>query len=199
MNRDSLVLNKSFLAIHVINWEKTMSLLFQGAAEALDDNLQGYSFEDWVELSKAMEDNPKGFICSANMKVAVPEVIRLTKYDALPRQEVKFTRKNIYEHYHNTCCYCGKHKSTKELNLDHVLPKSRGGHTCWTNIVLACISCNTKKDNRTPEEAHMPLLVKPSRPKWQRVQTISMHAPAPIPVSWQRLLDEKYWSSELKP
>lgn len=197
MNRDALVLNKSYLAIHVVSWEKAISLLFQNAAVALDENLQTYEFNDWVEFSKLVKNNPKGFVNSATLRIAVPEVIKLIKYDQLPQTQVKFTRANLYQHYKSTCCYCGKKKNTKDLNLDHVLPKSRGGHTNWANIVLSCIPCNLKKDNRTPEEAHMPLLVRPSRPKWHPVQSLALDMKNPIPLSWQNLLDAKYWSSTL--
>jgi len=196
---DTLVLNRNYFAVHISNWQKAVSLLYQGHAEAIDENLQAYNFEDWVELTKMMEHNAKGFVHTTTMRVAVPEVIRLTRYDRLPRQEVKFTRKNIYSHYKNRCCYCAEQFSTKELNLDHVVPKSKGGTTTWDNIVLSCIDCNTKKDDKTPAQAGMKLLVQPSRPKWKGAATVTMNAPLPIPVSWQRLIDSKYWESELKP
>lgn len=199
MNRDVLVLNKAWYAIQIADWQKVMSLLYQNAAEAVDENMCSYDFNNWVELSKNIQSNPKGFVCTTTLKIAVPEVVRLLHYDKLPRQDVKFTRRNIYEHYEYKCCYCAKELPTSKLNLDHVLPKSRGGHTTWNNIVLSCIPCNTRKDNRTPEEAGMKLLVKPGRPRWQPVKTITLQASIPVPKSWQTLLDSKYWESELKP
>lgn len=200
---DTLVLNRNFYAVHISNWQKAVALLYKGEARAVDENLQTYDFNDWVELSKLMTENPRGFVHSATLKVAIPEVVQLTRYDRLPRQEVKFSRRNIYEHYNFTCCYCGKRfpKPSRdrkpELNLDHVVPRSRGGPMNWENIVLSCVPCNTRKDNRTPEEAGMKLLVKPSRPKWKGIKTLRMQAASPIPVSWQRLIDDKYWESEL--
>lgn len=198
MSSDTLVLNRNFCAVHITDWKKAVSLLYQGSAQAVDLNLQTYDFTDWAELSKLMADNPKGFVHSPTMRIAVPEVIRLTRYDKLPKQEVKFSRKNIYEHYGNTCCYCGKTFKTNELNLDHVIPRARGGQTNWTNIVLSCISCNSKKACCTPEEAGMKLLVRPKRPRWKgNNNSIAIAAPLPIPVSWQRLIDAKYWTVEL--
>ena len=194
----TLVLNRSYFGIHIIPWQKSVSLVYQGAAEAVDSNLQCYNFEDWCELSALMEKHDHGFVHTINMKVAIPEVIRLTKYNQLPRQEVRFTRHNLYSHYRNKCCYCGGQFSTKELNPDHVIPRSKGGLTNWENIVTSCYGCNTLKDDRTPEQAGMKLLVKPSRPKWQGVRTILKQAPLPIPVSWSRLIDEKYWQTELE-
>lgn len=217
MSSDTLVLNMAYHAVHIADWQKAISLLYQGHAEAVDENLQAYNFADWVELSSMMKENAKGFVNSSTMKVAIPEVIRLTRYDRLPKQDVKFTRQNIYEHYGFKCCYCGGKFKTSELNLDHVMPKSRGGKTTWDNIVLSCITCNTVKDDRTPDEATYPidpnklpthlkhkaghkmtLLVKPSRPKWKGVRTVMMKAPMPIPVSWQRLIDKAYWEAELE-
>lgn len=217
MSRDSLVLNKGFMAVHIATWEKAMSLIYQGAAQAVDENLQCYDFADWVELSSMMKDNAKGFVHTSTMRVAIPEVIRLTRYDRLPKQDVKFTRMNIYEHYGFQCCYCGHKFPTRDLNLDHVVPKSLGGKTTWDNIVLSCITCNTVKDDKPLGEAtypkdpeklpahlkskagqHMKLLVKPSRPKWKGAKTVLMKAPLPIPVSWQKLIDKAYWDSELE-
>ena len=194
---DTLVLNRNFAAIHIASWQKAVSLLYQGHAQAVDSDLCTHDFNDWVELSQKMKENQKGFVNSATLRIAVPEVIRLTRYDRLPRQEVKFSRRNIYEHYHNKCCYCGHRYSTKELNLDHVTPRSRGGHTDWDNIVLSCVPCNSRKNDKTPEEAGMRLLVKPSKPKWRGVNSIVVQSPVPIPVSWQHLIDHNYWQSEL--
>ena len=194
---DTLVLNRNYHAVHISSWEKAVSLLYQGHAEAVDENLQTYDFENWCELSRQMKSNDKGFVHSSTLRVAVPEVIRLTRYDRLPRQEVKFSRHNVYSHYGNKCCYCGRQFPTSELNLDHVIPRSRGGPTNWYNIVLSCLPCNKHKEDRTPEEAGMRLLVKPSRPKWQGIKSIVVKSPVPIPVSWQTLLDMKYWESEL--
>ena len=204
---DTLVLNKNFTAIHIVSWEKSMSLIFQGAAEAVDENLQAYNFADWCELSALMATGK--FVHTTTMRIAVPEVIRLTRYDRLPKRDVKFTRSAIYTHYSNTCCYCGGKFSTKELNLDHVVPRTKGGRTDWNNIVLSCVLCNTIKDDRLLGDAVYPkshpragqkmkLLVKPSRPNWSGPRTMTVQAPLPMPVSWQRLLDEKYWGSELE-
>lgn len=202
---DTLILNRNFYAVHISNWQKAVSLLYQGHARAVDEDLRTYDFKDWIELSKMMEKNDKGFVHSSSLRIAIPEVIQLTRYDRLPRQEAKFSRSNIMEHYNFTCCYCGKkfpkpsRDQKPELNLDHVLPRSRGGPSNWKNIVLSCVPCNTRKDNRTPEEAGMPLLVKPSRPKWKGNTAIKMKASSPIPVSWQRLIDDKYWHEALDP
>lgn len=199
---DTLVLNRNFYAVHISAWQKAISLLYTGQAKAVDDNLVTYDFNDWVELSKLMRESKSRFVHTSSLRIAIPEVIQLTKYDRLPRQEVKFTRKNILEHYDHQCAYCGKKfpKPSKhekpEWNLDHVIPRSRGGISNWDNIVLSCMPCNSKKDNRTPAEAGMVLRIKPHRPEWRGVKTlVSGHVP--IPISWQRLVDSKYWEGEI--
>ena len=193
---DSLVLNRNFCAIHVISWQRAMSLLYQGAADAVDTDLQTHDFETWKELSSMMVENPSGFVNTVSFKIAVPEVIRLTRYDRLPRAEVKFTRRNIYQHYNYKCCYCQHQFKTQDLNLDHVVPKSKGGVTDWTNIVTACIACNTYKMDRTPSEAGMTLHVAPTKPKWKGSKSLLAFT-HPVKQSWQRLLDSKYWDVEL--
>lgn len=217
---DTLVLNKNYHAIHIIPWQKSVSLVYQGAAQAVDEGMVAYGFEDWVELTKQMKSNSKGFVNSATMRIAVPEVIRLTRYDKLPRQDVTFTRHNIYDHYKYKCCYCGDRMPTAELNLDHVMPRKLGGETNWFNIVLSCLPCNAIKDDKTLGSFNYPsvsrlkemgydrllrlagqpmrLLVKPSKPRWQGVRSIVVKSPIPLPVSWQRLIDTKYWESELE-
>jgi 5-methylcytosine-specific restriction endonuclease McrA len=116
-------------------------------------------------------------------------------YDRMPKKEVKFTRHNIFERDKNTCQYCGKVFDRSELNLDHVVPRDRGGPTSWENIVCSCIACNTRKSNRTPFEAGMNLVRKPKRPKWRPfVQvnfTLHRHD------SWRHFVDLAYWNVEL--
>jgi 5-methylcytosine-specific restriction endonuclease McrA len=113
----------------------------------------------------------------------------------MPRKEVKFTRHNIFERDKNTCQYCGKHFDKKDLNLDHVIPRDRGGATTWENIVCSCIPCNTRKGNRLPREAGMKLLKKPARPKWRPFLHITFDAK--VHESWRHFIDFAYWNVEL--
>lgn len=195
----TLVLNRNFCAIDVATWERAMSLLFQGAAEAVDQDCRCYNFDDWSELSKLMQAHPAGFVHSVNLRVAVPDVIRLTTYDRIPKNEVVFTRRNILDHYDYRCCYCGHKFKSSELNFDHVIPKSRGGKTNWENIVSSCYDCNSKKDDRTPKEAGMTLLVQPSKPKHQPImKRLVVSLPMKTRMNWQRFLDKAYWNVPLE-
>ena len=198
MSTDVLVLNKSFYAIQVTSWQRALALVFSDHACVVDQEYRTYSFEDWREVSSMIKDHPAGFIHTPSFKIAIPDVIALKIYDRLPTTEVKFTRRNIYEYYNYKCCYCGLKLSTKELNLDHVVPKSRGGKTSWLNIVTACIPCNLKKGSMTPVEAGMKLLVKPSKPKWHGNIPLVFRSPIKVRASWQRFIDTIYWNEELE-
>ena len=134
----------------------------------------------------------------SEIAAALPEVIALRVFDKLPRMEVSFTRRNIYEHYGYRCCYCGRRCATKELNLEHVLPRSRGGKTDWKNIVTACLKCNLKKGNKLPDEAGMRLLIKPSKPPLRSRTAILIKSPIPIRASWQKFIDNAYWNARLE-
>lgn len=194
---DVLVLNRSFFAVQIISWRRALSLLYLDHARVVDEEYRTYTFDDWRELSTMISREPAGYIRTPTFKIAIPEVITLRYFDGLPRAEVKFTRRNIYEHYSYRCAYCGKAFSTSELNLEHVIPRSRGGKTDWTNVVTTCIPCNLKKGNRLPHEAGMELLVKPSKPRWTGTAAICYRPGFKIKASWQRFIDNVYWNSEL--
>ena len=199
MSADVLVLNRNFYAVHITPWQRALSLLYLDHARVVDDEYRTYSFDDWRELSQMITHNPSGFVSTPTFRIAIPEVITLRHYDKLPVGDVKFTRRNIYEHYGHHCCYCGKKFGTQELNLEHVLPRSRGGKTDWSNIVTACIPCNLRKADRVPVEAGMKLLIKPSKPKWRGSASLVFRAPFKIKASWQRFVDNVYWNIELEP
>lgn len=198
VNQSTLVLNKSFYAVHVTGLQKVMAMLYTGEAEAVDENLQCYDFQDWADLSAMMSDHPNGFVNTVTMKVAIPDVIRLTRYNRLPKRDVKFSRHNIFQHYGRKCCYCGSQIKSIDATWDHVTPRSKGGTTDWSNIVLSCKPCNARKADKTPEEAGMKLLVAPSRPQWKGARTVTVAAPLPIPVAWQSFIDRAYWDSEIE-
>lgn len=195
---DVLVLNRQFYAIHITSWRRALSLVYMDHARVVDEEYRTYSFDDWREMTRARSEHPAGFVKTPAFRIAIPEVITLQAYDRLPDSAVKFTRRNIYEHYGHRCCYCGQRYATQELNLDHVMPKSRGGPTNWENIVTSCIPCNLRKGNRTPEEAGLPLLVRPQRPKWKGRSSLVFRSGVRVRQSWQRFIDNVYWNSELE-
>ena len=195
---DVLVLNRNFYAIQITSWQRALSLLYIDHASVIDNDYRTYSFSDWKELSKMVDSTPSGFVTTPNFKIAIPDVIALKFYDKLHISEVKFTRRNIYEHYGYKCCYCGNKFETTNLNLDHVTPKSKGGKTNWENIVTSCIPCNLKKSNHLPSEAGMKILTNPSKPKWRGPMAIAFNSPIKIKTSWQKFIDNAYWNTELE-
>lgn len=93
-----------------------------------------------------------------------PSVIRLIQYIKMPYKKIELSRKNILRRDDAQCQYCGTKKGT--MTLDHIIPKSWGGTDTWDNLITACVKCNNKKGNRTPEEAKMPLRKKPRKPHY---------------------------------
>jgi len=198
MTTEVLVLNRSFYAIQVISWQRALSLVYLDHASVVDPDYRTYSFDDWKELSLTIKEHAAGFVHTPSFSIAIPDVIALKLYDRLPSHEVKFTRHNIYEHYNYRCCYCGKKFPSPELNLEHVTPRSRGGKTCWENIVTACIPCNLKKADKLPAEAGMKLIIQPTKPKWRGGVSLFVRSPLKMRSSWQRFLDTMYWNQELE-
>jgi 5-methylcytosine-specific restriction endonuclease McrA len=207
LGHNVLVLNKYYQAIRVINGRRAFSLLCREMAEVVhiekdaqgQSKWQNFNFADWAELSqlkKEFEPDEFDWIHTVRFQIAVPRIIRLLGYDKLPRQDVKFNRRNIYARDGNKCQYCGKRMPTTELSLDHVVPKSQGGKSTWENIVCCCVRCNVKKGGRTPEQAHMHLITKPVKPK--RSPVINIRLADERYSSWKQFLDTAYWTVELK-
>ena len=96
-------------------------------------------------------------IRSARARLRVPEVVCLTRYDRLPATAVTFSRRNVARRDHHTCQYCGAQPGGEAITIDHVVPRSQGGASSWTNCVAACVACNARKADRTPEQAGMHL------------------------------------------
>jgi len=165
-----LVLNKSYIPVHITSIKRAICLVFKGIAKIVDQEYQIYDFQSWTELSVAMTDDCIHLTESA---IRVPRVIMLQFYDKMPRRDVRFTRENIYLRDRNTCQYCGKHYKRSNLNIDHVVPLSQGGQTHWENVVCSCLTCNGKKGGRTPVQAQMKLLRDPYIPKYSLFMHIS--------------------------
>lgn len=167
--RKVLVLNKSWRAIGIITLEKAMAKIFSinedGSAKVkIIDAKNNFMMFDWNEWASLQPDEHELKIRTVNSVFRVPEIIQYTKFDKVPNLKAHFNRKSLYRRDKHTCQYCGEKKINDELSLDHVIPKCQGGMTNWENIVVACISCNSKKAGRTPKQAGMRLLREPKRP-----------------------------------
>jgi len=143
MSLDSLtlVLNASYEGVNIVPARRALTLLFKGAA--------------------VVEKVSRYTIRTARIDIPVPSVIRLLRYRRLPRLNRSVSRRGLLLRDGNRCQYCGKVRPPRDLTLDHVRPRSRGGGFTWENLVAACFACNNRKSDRTPEEAGMVLLRQP--------------------------------------
>ena len=197
-----LVLNRSFVAVHITNVRRALTLLFRDLAEVVhieQGRFSAHSIQSWRELSaiEAVDRSPEqDWIRAVGYELQAPRVIRLPNCDRLPRQGMRFNRRNVFARHANRCQYCGKNFPTSELSLDHVTPRSRGGPTTWDNIVCACVACNVRKGGRTPREARMQLVRQPRMPKRSPLMALKLHNPKY--ASWKNFVDRAYWLADLQ-
>ncbi len=136
-----LVLNRFYMAVHVVNVRRALGLIFRELAEIIhleEGSYANYNFETWLEISTlraADKQQHEDWIRSVNFELQALRVIRLLSYDKVPRQTLRFNRRNLFARDGNHCQYCGKVYPTSELSLDHVMPRSRGGEMSWENVV----------------------------------------------------------------
>ena len=167
INLPVLVLNQNYEPLNVCRVRRAVVLIYRHRAEMLEDG--------------------SGFIHSANRIFPVPSVIRLDYFIKRPRPKRKLTRLEVFNRDQYTWQYCCK--ETRQLTLDHVVPRYRGGPHTWENVVSACISCNRRKAGRTPDEAGMKLIRSPSPPRGN----LLFYIPSPYLQSqegWQKYLPQ---------
>ena len=143
MNAKVLILNQNYEPMSVISVRKAVVLLYLGKVELI-----------------AAHDGKQ--IHSVSVVMPFPSIVRLSVYVQVPYKRIILSRKNILRRDAHRCQFCGR--SDLPLTVDHVIPVSRGGEDTWENLVCACVDCNNRKGDRTPEEAHMPLRRTPIRP-----------------------------------
>lgn len=165
----TLVLNRLWQAVNVVGMERAFSLLALDHAQVIyaeDGSYRMFDAEGWFAFCEE-DPAPHGVrvIHTVNRTIRVPGVLLLRRYDRMLMREMKFNRQNLFERDDYRCQYCGGSFGPKELNMDHVVPRDKGGPTTWENIVTSCVRCNSRKGNREPQEAGMRLLREPSRPK----------------------------------
>ena len=192
LQRPTLVLNRNWQPINVATVARALIMLWNDSAKIVDPvDYQLYNWSDW---SRLVPDRDEPFIQSVRQRIRIPEVIALTKFDAMPTRTVTFSRRNVFKRDKMTCQYCGKQPGSEELTIDHVVPRAQGGLSSWTNCVLACIDCNSKKADRTPAQAHMKLRKEPVRPAWKPIYADRMNRVK----SWSKFISEAYWIVELE-
>ena len=143
-----LLLNSSEEILRFIEWQRAVSLLCNGKAEA------PYNYDHYYKIPHA------------SGVFSLPKALRLNNYTRVPRIQVYLSRKNVHRRDEYVCQYCRTQLIPGEGTIDHVFPRSRGGVDTWENLVCSCMKCNVKKGNRTPREANMPLIRLPKEPKY---------------------------------
>ena len=197
-----LVLNRLFMAVRVVRARDAFRLLWKEIAEVVsveDETYATYDFWSWAEVSQArrtFRPDSHEWVRTVRFEIAVPRVIRLLTYDRVPRTRVRLNRRNLFARDGNRCQYCGRKCKSSDLSIDHVLPRSRGGRTIWSNVVCACLDCNVRKGGRSPKGAGMRLVREPKQPRFSPV--ITLHAGSPKYRSWKQFLDAAYWHVELR-
>ncbi len=195
LNSSVLVLNRSYLPVHVTSARRAFTLLYQGIARVVNEQYQTFDFEEWSQLAVARDAEAVG---TPSGRIRIPRVIALVAFDRLPKRHVRFSRINLMARDNFQCQYCGRRPHRAVLNLDHVVPRWMGGRSTWENVVTSCVDCNRRKGGRTPRQAHLKLLKKPERPRWTPLANLMWSS-----VRYQEwrpflsVVDASYWNVEL--
>ena len=191
LQRPTLVLNRNWQPVNVTTVARSLTMVFSGSAHIVDP--QSYQLFDWEDWSALKPADDQLAVQAVSQRFCVPEVIVLTRFDRTPVGAVTFSRRNIFKRDRYSCQYCGAQPKSDELTIDHVVPRAQGGQSTWENCVLACVDCNHRKADRTPDQAHMRLRKEPLRPRWNPVY--SRHTMRIS--SWQKFISDAYWNAEL--
>lgn len=161
-----LVLNQNYEPLNICNARRAFVLLDRGKAEIL-------------ELGDTCLRSP-------SKDFRLPSVIRLVYLIKRPRPKVRLSRKEVFARDNYTCQYCGT--KSKDLTIDHIVPRHRGGHHTWENLVSACKACNHRKGGKTLEEARMRLIRLPYEPKASSYYVLQQHLENC--TEWQKFIPE---------
>ena len=172
------------MAVQVTIVKDAIIALATGKAQIIDDNYTTYNFDNWVDFTRRADENTRrkynGVLRSPSTHILAPQVIRFPdcEYTSPLIKTVKYSRRNIYSRDNYRCQYCDNKRkefrdaldmgATKKeiLNLDHIIPRSRGGQSNWINVVTSCIWCNADKGDKLLEELGWKLKKQPTKPKW---------------------------------
>ena len=162
---DTLILTQGYMPHRIVDWKKAITMSFTGKVEVVE------TYDEVIRsVSRAFD---------------MPAVVRLTRPIRRGRAKVRFSRLHVLLRDEHRCQYCGGRFDARDLTLDHVVPRSRGGTTTWTNIVTACVPCNSSKGNRTPREAGMKLRAEPVRPNRLTFPFTQLRVARTVPDPWK--------------
>lgn len=178
---NTLVLDQSYQPVARVHWQRAVTLLFMGKVEVVEE------YEDQE-------------IKSVTFSLKMPAVVRFLRALRSRRKAIKFSRENVFLRDKGMCQFCSTKVSRAHATYDHVVPRAQGGKTEWTNIVIACVDCNQRKGNRTPEQAKMALRTKPVKPKTLPDSlSFTLTWKKGDPEVWKNWLQSvAYWHTELE-
>jgi len=166
LNAQVLVLNQNYEPLNVCNVKRALVMVIAGKAEVLEQN---------------------GLVLhTIDASFRAPSVIRLAMLIKRPRPQVKLTRREVFIRDSYTCQYCGL--QTRDLTIDHIIPKSRNGPHTWENLASACKSCNHRKGGKTLHEARMQLTREPFRPRAGTYYTIQRKLHHILQDEWNKFV-----------
>lgn len=189
----TLILNHQYRPHEIVDWTEAVTRMFNGKVEVLvqyDEILTVIGrnhLSAFPELRRALRQVVGTDTESITIKVPAVAVVR--KRVSMVKRGVKFSKINVCTRDSFTCQYCGKKLPMSRLNYDHVVPRDKGGKTKWDNIVMACYPCNSKKANKTPEEAGMKLLTVPRQPATLPMSGPQIN-PSVSPVEWAPFIQQ---------
>lgn len=184
-NRRVLVLDAALQPVQIVPWQRAFVMLAAGKASVVDGRKK--------RAPEVVTYSRDGAVIGVRKDIRVPSIIQLGEMIPRHKQRIRFCRKNVIVGRDKCVCqYCHKTFPTEDLTLDHVVPRSQGGTTCWENVVAACFSCNQHKGGRTPQEAGMELLRKPRKPHTIIETAIKMDI-TNVPPEWR-----DYWGIALE-
>ena len=177
---DTLVLDTLGFPVAFVSWQRAVNL-------------------QWQARAVVVTEDAKRILRSPSFEMGMPRVIKLRNHISRKlRLKVPMTRRNIAIRDNSSCQYCGKVLETAEYTIDHVLPRARGGRSVWANLALACVRCNKRKSDRTPQEAGLMFrqkLIEPSQfdPRFNFRLHIKVLRP-----EWSDYKAYLYWNVELE-
>ncbi|MFW6025870.1 MAG: HNH endonuclease [Candidatus Woesearchaeota archaeon] len=182
LKKSVLVLNSSWIAIRIKTVKQAIKILCRKRACVINPNdYFVYKWEDWIKVEGVEGE----CIRASHYKIKIPEVIVLTLYDKLPSHDIKFSKKNVFKRDDYTCQYTGKKVNPKNADIDHIIPKSKGGKSTWSNCVVCSKDINRKKSNKLLKDTEYKLIKKPKKPNYM---SLLIDKRKKIPKSWEKFL-----------
>ena len=178
-NSNVLVLNSSWLPIHISPLKSAIGLIYSGRAKVVATKdiydianrialyeFQTLDYDEWCEVSERLDKHKYKIINSSKNKHFTPSVIVRLGNKTIPKYAITFNRQSLYDRDNGKCQYCSKQLNKKEATIDHIIPKSKGGTNEWDNVVIACKPCNSRKGDILLDQCGLTLISPPKKPTW---------------------------------